>query len=107
MVETKGLEPLGGHVLIKGTEVLYTSGGVYIPNSGQKSPDTYNREFIVCKLGDGVAQEVKDKLAPGDKVFVNWIPTMHPAIVKEETKEKFDFWFICEPNAIKCKITDQ
>lgn len=103
-VETKGLEPLGSQLLIKGVEHLVTSGGIYV-GTGEKSPDKYDRDFVIAAIGDEADDKVKSKLSIGDKVFINWIPTMHPTIKSEETKEAYTFWFVCNPADIKCKIT--
>jgi len=110
IIDNKGLEPVGGNILVKGVERKVTKGGLYLPTKDVKNGTTpikkndetiYERNFYIVSLGDNIAEEVKQKIKAGDRVCISSYAITSNIVEAEDDKEEYRFWFFCAPSDIK------
>lgn len=104
VVEKRVPQPVGNNILLKCVQSTTTEGGIFLPTTG-KSTDKHlvNEKFYIEAFGSVVGEEVRNELAIGQQVLINFVQNLHTIVTEYEEGNNKIFFIIVTPNDIKCK----
>lgn len=84
-------KPVGNQIVVELVDETALENGIYIPGKGKVDSMAVTRTFTIVDMGSDVGNV---PYGTGDKVFIDYIPNMHPICAEGEKSKDRTIYFI-------------